>query len=209
MSVLGYYDILNELGKNILIYPMNKLIIKNSSVDLSASKYAWSLSSKKSIVKNNKIIIPANDTAIILTNESIYVSEKICGTYHPKVSLISKGLSHISTTLDPNFIGISVISIHNNTNEEIKIDVNCPFISIMFYYVNSTSKSNTQYSSKEFIAKFTNFEGIDALNTYTTTNNWIYDYKYLREKMINSVSYKEEKKKIKYKNKISFILRRF
>ena len=73
MSALGFYDIINELGKNILIYPLDHCLIKGSSIDLSASKYAWSISDGKSLVKENNIIIPPKQTAIIFTNETIYV----------------------------------------------------------------------------------------------------------------------------------------
>ncbi len=39
-----------------------------------------------------------------LGEEAIWVSRRIGGTYHPRVSLVSKGLGHISTTLDPPMV---------------------------------------------------------------------------------------------------------
>ncbi|MCX5964280.1 MAG: hypothetical protein NT070_14395 [Cyanobacteria bacterium] len=57
----------------------------------------------------------------IETNESIWVSKKISGTYHSKVALVSKGLSHIGTTLDPEYVGCSLIAIHNHSNQDVSL----------------------------------------------------------------------------------------
>lgn len=206
MSALGYYDIIHELGKNILIYPLDKCIIKGSSIDLSASKYAWSIKSQKSLVENDVITIPPNDTAIIFTNETIYVSEKICGTYHPKVTLVSKGLSHIATTLDPCFIGISIISMTNLSNTDITIPVGSNFVSIMFYYIKTHSKETQPHNSSGFISSLTNFVGQEDLKNWASSNNWVFEFKELRDKMIKSEKYKEIKALYKYCNKLKFKL---
>lgn len=207
MSALGYYDIINELGKNILIYPLDNSIIKNSSIDLTASNFAWSLNTKKSIViENNEIVIPAKDTAIIITNESIYVSSKICGTYHPKVSLVSQGLSHIATTLDPLFIGVSVLSITNNSNNEISIQVGQPIVSVMLYYVKTPSSNTSSYTSKEFITSLDEYQDYNVLNNWIIQNHWIFNYQDLREKMLNSEIYSKTINKTKYQNKFKYLL---
>jgi deoxycytidine triphosphate deaminase len=103
MSVLSNVDLEIELirGKNIRIFPLKVDNIKGSTYNLTASKYAWSISTKKSLVKNNKIVIPPNDSALIATKEVIWVSTKIAGSYHSKVSIVSRGGGHIGTTLDP------------------------------------------------------------------------------------------------------------
>nr|WP_282433633.1 hypothetical protein [Clostridium botulinum] len=86
------------------------------------------------------MVIEKHTTALIQTNESIYVSNKICGTYHSKVSLCIKGLSHIGTTLDPCYFGTSLIAVHNNSEEDIKINVGDTFVSLMFYVLRTKSK---------------------------------------------------------------------
>nr|WP_199883662.1 hypothetical protein [Massilibacillus massiliensis] len=77
---------------------------------------------------------------MIQTNEAIYVEKDICGTYHSKVKLVSKGLSHISTTLDPYFFGTSLIAVTNHSKKDIVIDVNDTFASLIFYKMASSSK---------------------------------------------------------------------
>lgn len=62
-------------------------------------------------------LLEPGDTALALTYESIWVSKKFAGTFHSKVGYVSQGLGHISTTLDPGWMGQLLISINNpNTN---------------------------------------------------------------------------------------------
>ncbi len=141
MSTLSDDDIRKELGKNILIYPFTEGNLKGASYNLAASKLAWSLKDKKSIYTeiSNTIAIEAGDTALIETKETIWVSKKICGTYHSRVTQVCHGTGHIGTNLDPNYIGPSLIAVHNHSKETYSIEVGKPFISLMFHYVLSDS----------------------------------------------------------------------
>ena len=177
---------------------MIKTLSIRSFVDLSASKFAWSISTKKSVVKNGFITIPPHDTVIIFTNETVYVSEKICGTYHPKVTLVSKGLSHIATTLDPLFIGISCISVTNLTDEDKQIKVNSQFVTIMFYYLK-TSSINAKGSSnpKEFITRLEGYEKWNIFEGEINEKNWLFDKTELKNTLISSEGFKKEKQKLR------------
>ena len=103
----------------------------------------------QNIVKNGFIEIPPNKSVLIATQEVIWVSSKICGTYHSKVSIVSSGAGHIGTTLDPEWIGHSLITVHNHSNKTLKIKVGKTFVSIMFYYMrNRSTKFQGNYSSQ-------------------------------------------------------------
>lgn len=139
MTVLSNVDLEKELikGKNIRIYPLKIDNIKGSTYNLTASEFAWSITTKKPLnIVKNKIVIPANESALIATKEVIWTSAKIAGSYHSKVSIVSKGGGHIGTTLDPNWIGHSLITVHNHHTQELEIGVNDTFVSIMFHYLN-------------------------------------------------------------------------
>lgn len=149
-GVLSNKDIKREFGKNIFIYPFKEKNLKGSTYNLTASSCAWIVeyssvddketkTSKLIVNKDGDILIPANKTAIIETDESIFVTGKISGTYHSKVKLCSKGLSHIGTTLDPFYFGTSAIPLHNNTDKTIKIQKNSTIVSIMFNYVHTSA----------------------------------------------------------------------
>lgn len=155
MTALSDQDIKRELGKNILIYPFRSKNIKNASYNLTASKLAWSLQTKKSIhqkdqfdnEKPGKLVIPPNTTVLIETLETIWVSPRICGTYHSKVALVSKGLGHIGTTLDPEYIGLSLITVHNHSDQDIEIiPEQDTFVSLMFFYVKTESSCSDNNS---------------------------------------------------------------
>lgn len=130
-GALSNIDIEKLLGKEIFIYPYRANNSKGGSTyNLTASCFAYYVEGNDKIyaVKGNEIIIPPHKTVLIQTEESIYVSNKICGTYHSKVSLVSKGLGHIGTTLDPMYFGTSKIAIQNTSDEEKIIKVGRPVI---------------------------------------------------------------------------------
>ena len=142
MAILSDADIRQEIGNNILIYPFQEGYLKGASYNLSASKLAWDLATKKNIYVDQEkaVIIPPNSTAVIETNETIWVSQKIAGTYHSRVSQVSHGTGHIGTTLDPNYIGPSLIAVHNHSNEAIKIPLETePFLTLTFHYLHTAS----------------------------------------------------------------------
>lgn len=142
--MLSNEDIKKELGENILIYPFCLDNIRGASINLTASRCAWLLSSGKSAVTEKpdgsaKITIPNGDTVLVETEEFLWVSKKIAGTYHSKVSLVSKGLSHIGTTLDPEWKGNSLIALTNYSQKPIEIECGKSFVSVCFEYLNSES----------------------------------------------------------------------
>jgi hypothetical protein len=65
--------------------------------------------------------VEPNDTVLILTQEEVWVSEQIAGTFHSKVGIVSSGFGHISTTLDPNWEGPLLISLNNPTRKRLKL----------------------------------------------------------------------------------------
>jgi deoxycytidine triphosphate deaminase len=143
MSTLSNRDIKRELGENILLYPFDKDNLKGASYNLTASKLAWRISDGESAydASKNKIIIHPKSSILIYTNETIWVSRKISGTYHSKVYWVSKGMGHIGTTLDPEYLGVSLIAVHNHHSEN-QIELTPEedtFVSLIFCYVETES----------------------------------------------------------------------
>ena len=85
--MLSIVDLKKELGENIYIYPLHVESIKANSIDLHVSKFAWSLKNKKPIEDKGYIVIDSNDTGLVYTEESIFVSHIIGGAYNSKVTL--------------------------------------------------------------------------------------------------------------------------
>lgn len=149
MSVLSNRDFYKEFGKSIFIFPFVAKNIKGASVNLTASEFAWNVNTKERIFPQpgdsgkKNIIVPPNTPVAIMTCEAISVSNKICGTYHSRVSKVSQGFNHISTTLDPGYFGTSLISLLNNSNEPKEITIGEAFVTVMFYYLKSNSLKTT------------------------------------------------------------------
>jgi deoxycytidine triphosphate deaminase len=194
MTCLSNIDIINELGKNIYIYPLNLDNIKGSTINLTASKFAWSLKNnkRKALSEDGKqIVISSGDTVLVETEEVIFVSNKICGDYHSKVRLVSKGIGHIGTTLDPLYIGPSLIALHNHTDSEIRIEVGDSIVSLMVYYMQSesTKKHNNSSGQLEILNGCEDFQEIDKF----LDHDWCKNPSDLKMKMNNSDEYKKIK----------------
>lgn len=192
--MLSIVDIKRNLGKNIYIYPLTTSSIKSNSVDLHASKFAWSATTKKSLFNgSDKIIIPPHDTALIYTQEAIYVSNKIGGTYHSKVRLVSDGLGHIGTSLDAQYIGLSIIAIHNITNTTKELQVGNEFVTITFFYLHSDDYidaiSHDNPPGHPII--ISEFENVKEFQDWEEQNRWCRNKGELYHAMTTSPEYKE------------------
>lgn len=140
--MLSDIDIKNELiaeEPNIMVYPLQTRNIKGSSINLTADSYAWKVSDNNSAVNSDLIVIPPQDTVCIQTKESIWVSRRIAGTFHSKVSLVTNGLGHVSTTLDPQWLGSCLIAINNPTEYEKEIKIGTTFITLVLHKLDSPS----------------------------------------------------------------------
>lgn len=142
--MLSDRDLIKELvkAKDLAIHPLKLENINGSSINFTASVNAWTVSDGKTAVFENKISLPPGETVSILTEEALCVSNKISGTYHSRVSLSAKGLSNISTTLDPNWTGLSIISLTNNSKDEQTIDVGKGIVTLTFAYLHRKSTKN-------------------------------------------------------------------
>lgn len=198
--MLSIVDIKRDLGKNIFIHPLDISSIKSNSIDLHASKFAWSISTKKPLFDgNDSILISPHDTALIYSKEAIYVSNKIGGTYHSKVKLVSTGLGHIGTSLDAQYIGLSVVALHNISDNIIKITVGSEFVTIIFHYLHSDDYIDTisHDNPPGHPALVSNFDGYDVFQQWIESNRWCRSKSELYMQMVNSSEFKECKKQFK------------
>lgn len=197
--MLSIVDLKKELGENIYVYPVHIESIKSNSIDLHVSKFAWSLSTKKSIGNEDYIIIEPNDTALIYTEESIYVSNRIGGSYHSKVTLVSRGAGHIGTTLDAQYIGCSIVAIHNHSKDNLKLKVGSEFVTLQFWYLNTPDYENAPSHDNEpgHPRMLNGFEDVNLYIEWRDRNTWTTRKKDLFLKMTESDEYKRCKDEYK------------
>lgn len=145
-GILSDKQFFKHYGKDIFIYPFQEENLKGASYNLTASRVAFYKDDKdklvSALVTKNKISIPPEKLIFIQTEEVIYVNQRICGTYHSKVKWVSRGLSSISTTLDPCYFGTSLVTVKNLTKKTIEIDVGETFCTIIFHKITSANKDS-------------------------------------------------------------------
>lgn len=156
-GMLSDYDIKESIKNNeIVICPFNKEKLTPLGYNLSFTKFILSTKNKllykiQTDKKTHELycIVEPNDTILILTQEAVWVSEKMAGTFHSKVGIVSKGFGHISTTLDPNWEGPLLISLNNPTKQKIKLVIGKDgedgikyktFVTLIFYRMVSKAE---------------------------------------------------------------------
>ena len=197
----------NDIEKALIdghlkIFPFEKKNLTGIGYNISTTDFAFSISRgilltvhKKTI--ENKIlryvIIPKNDTVLFFSREYIEVDSTLAGTFHSKVSCVSQGLGHISTTLDPTWKGQLLISVNNPTTNDIFFDLDKTggnIITLLLHKLDtpvtgdnihdnnqgrcellishfSTPASNKKYTEKNLeVKEFVENELSDSLNGY-------------------------------------------
>ncbi|MEH2252242.1 hypothetical protein [Nostoc sp.] len=101
MSVLSYQDIIRELGRGILFHPLKADSVKACDLCLTASEYAYAIGQQKRLTietesnqdqpgKEKKFFyIPPRDTALVWTDESVWLSNRFRGPLYSVVELVS------------------------------------------------------------------------------------------------------------------------
>lgn len=121
------------------------------------------------------------------------VSLKIGGTYHSRVRDVSKGIGHIGTTLNPGWVGRSLIALHNCTKNPIKIYVGDPIVTICFYYLKSKSTiGETNESARKDVLQEYELCSDDCKAIYGV--DYSKDFKLLKIRMVNDEKYRTYKK---------------
>jgi deoxycytidine triphosphate deaminase len=136
--LLSDQDIQKLLNRGIVIYPFDDKDLTPVGYNLNPSDFVFSIQSQSLVLESNGFFeIQPHDTVLILTKEAVWVSRRIAGTFHSKVSLVSTGFGHISTTLDPNWKGPLLISLNNPTDNSLNIPVDKSFVTLVFYKVKT------------------------------------------------------------------------
>lgn len=163
---LSKVDIISERRKKagLKIIPFDYRYLKNASYDVSPTIIAMSTKTGmlETVYKDRKypykyyIYVKAKDTVLSVTREFISVPSNIAGSVVSRVSSVSEGFGHVSTSIDPNWKGALLIALGNPTNKPIKIYVggssaesesNNPLATTSFYYLKTACEdSGSNYS---------------------------------------------------------------
>ncbi|SIO30824.1 dCTP deaminase domain-containing protein [Halodesulfovibrio marinisediminis] len=188
--VLSDVDIIKNLGERIGIYPFCEDNVKGASYNLTASKFAWRDDELVHPTEDNKIILEPSSTTLVMTEEAVWVDSSLAGTYHSKVRLVSKGLGHISTTLDPNWVGPSLISVHNYSEDAYHLSVGASFVTLIFdNLLTPSTKASTNTPGRAGLVR----EHSDEFEEWLEDRN---EKEKILTKLKGSSTYKDAKQKI-------------
>jgi dCTP deaminase len=123
-------------NNEIVVEPFEENCLTPVGYDLriGLKAFSWKKHQKIDINSKNPLEIEAGDTVIIETLESITLSKKISGTLHAMAThSLRRGLSQISTTVDPGWTGKLLISIHNYRDSCVELQFRETFCTLCLY----------------------------------------------------------------------------
>lgn len=126
LTGLDIKEMRERMDPNLVIAPYDDANVKGCGYNLTATEFIYSTKKKRllTIHKSNHgttfVYLPRHDTALILTREYIKLSGRLAGAFYSRVQLVSQGLGHISTTLDPCWDGMLLFAVNNPSNRRIR-----------------------------------------------------------------------------------------
>ena len=153
---LSSIDIKNEFTKKdgLRIFQSDPKNIKSASYDLTPTIIAMSAKHGmlETVYREKKypfryfITVKAKDTVLIVCNEYLRVPPYISGHIVSRVTRVTQGFGHISTSIDPNWDGALLIALSNPMNKPLKVyvgtnvlglDSRNPLATVIFHYLNT------------------------------------------------------------------------
>jgi deoxycytidine triphosphate deaminase len=124
----------NELVDKILISPFNKDQAGPAGYDLHVGREYKSLTTGEQgdITEDKPLIIEPGETVAVVSKEYIGLPQNIIGIITSKMSLLVRGIPHMSTRADPGFYGRIVQIFTNVSTERIELKYEEPFCHIIF-----------------------------------------------------------------------------
>lgn len=146
------------------IIPFEERQIKGASYDITptliamSSKYGMleTVYRSKTFPFKYYIYVKAKDTVLVVSREFISMPSNIAGYVVSRVSKVSEGFGHVSTSIDPNWKGALLIALSNPSNKPIKVYVgedNCnetddspkrdSLATVSFHYLNTPCRDKS------------------------------------------------------------------
>lgn len=211
MSVLGERDLIKELGKGILFHPLKPGSIKGCNLCLTASRFAYAIGKKEKLAIQKKVDvndphreieyfeIPPQDTTLVWTHESVWLDGYFFSPIYATVSLVSKGIGHIGTRLNPCWSGALCIALHNLSKESVHIHIQDTNEPIAYLILERLSSKSVMKSNVDVAARLDVLRGLPNTNEiydfFNDRNNlWMQgNTDALRKLCVNSSEYKKLK----------------
>jgi len=125
----------------LLIFPFRDELLTPVGYDLTVGDVYLSLSKKAKfkLGSEGQLVIQPNETVLVITEEYLGLpkNKTIGGIIESKVSVVSLGLSHVSTTLDNDWEGHLLVAITNHQAYPVTLRRGQPFCTVLFFMSRS------------------------------------------------------------------------
>lgn len=141
-GVLLSDEIERYVDKFHLIFPFKEKNLKAASYRLTVgNEYALGGKKEKLYTKDDKIVIPPFQVAIIKTREIINMPRFLIGRWNIRVTQAYKGLLWVGgPQVDPGWVGHLFCPVYNLSNEEVELKLGEPLATIDFIRTTSFKK---------------------------------------------------------------------
>ena len=129
-------DELCSADDRLQIVPFSEDSLTPAGYDLRVGEQYTSTKSGKTYeaALGDEIVIPSGDTCLISTMERVGMprNKTLSGLIVSTVTMVAKGLSHISTSIDADWSGKLMIVVHNHASSSVRLKVGERLCTAMF-----------------------------------------------------------------------------
>jgi len=135
--IIGPYD-----ERNDRILPLDdSSCIQPIGYDVRVGDEAWLWSTQKLInPEKEPLVIRPGEVVVIKTYEHLNIPRDIAGIVKSRVTLVSLGLSHVSTTIDPTFKGYLAITVSNVGIKDICLKYKDRIATLVFFRLSGETQ---------------------------------------------------------------------
>lgn len=128
------------------IYPFSEQSMTPAGYDLRVGTLYTSTKKAKTVELKDgeEIVIPPGDTCLVTTMESVGMPKNrtLSGLIVSTVTMVARGLSHISTSVDADWSGQLMIVVHNHALDNVRLTVGERLCTLVFF-VNRLPSAKT------------------------------------------------------------------
>lgn len=153
-------DIRSSQGDTLIIEPFDERRVTAVGYDLSIGNFVYLVGHGLLAPVEGHYRVPSMGVVQILTKESLWLSHKIAGTIHSRVLLVSRGFSHISTTVDPSWAGPLLVTTTNLSRTDQLLADSDHFATIMFHVLRTKTRNRDR--SFSFVRRILTEQALEA-----------------------------------------------
>ena len=134
-----------------LISPFIEANLKPARYQLTLGNEARVGGKTVRIDKDNPLVIPAHQVAIVRTHETLNIPRFLIGRWNLRVDMVYKGLLWVGALqVDPGWVGYLPCPLYNLSDEDVRIEYKETYVSIDFVRTTKFSEGCIKYPTPPY-----------------------------------------------------------